>query len=82
MKKITMDEAQKMLRSRDTPVSIMHIDWFTKETGYSIICDVDLQAEHPDCSDVLVRDGRRWREPGSIVALVLKDGHTNDKDND
>ena len=77
MQKITMSEAQKMLRSRDTPVSMMHIDWFTKDTGYSIICGVDLSAENPDCSDVLVRDDRRWREHGSVVALVLKDGYAD-----
>ena len=73
MQKITMSEAQKMLRSRDTPVYMMHIDWFTKRTGYSIICDVDLEAENPDCSDVLVDASKRWREPGSVVALVLKE---------
>lgn len=66
-----------MLSSRDCAVNIMHIDWFTKDTGYSIICGVDLQAENPDCSDVLVGDGRRWREPGSVVALVLKDGRND-----
>lgn len=68
-----MSEAQKMLSSRDDVVNIMHINWFTKRTGYSIICGVDLEAEHPDCSEVLV-DGRKpWRENGAVVALILRE---------
>ena len=70
--KISMSEAQKMIKVRDPFVHLMHIEWFTPQTGYSIIHGVNLEAENPDCSHVLVDGRTRWRE-GNVVALVLTD---------
>ena len=42
--KISMSEAQKMIKVRDPFVHLMHIEWFTPQTGFSIIHGIDLRA--------------------------------------
>lgn len=69
--KISMSEAQKMVKSKEQVFYLMHINWFTPRTGYSIIHGVDLEQENPDCSYVVVYGRVRWREANSIAALVL-----------
>ena len=74
MKKITMDEAMKMCRPQvgnRNNFYLMHIGWFTADTGYSHVHGMDLAQDHPDCSNVLVDGIRRWREAGAVVAVVL-----------
>ena len=70
MDKITMEVALKMEKSGFV---IMHVDWFTYETGYSIIHNIDLRAENPDCSHVLIDPVKRWRQAGAVAALILSE---------
>lgn len=69
MTKITMSEAKKMCRGGE--FYMMHIEWFTPDTGYSHLHGVDLRQENPDCSNVIVKGVGHWREHDSVVALVL-----------
>ena len=84
MKKIPMAEVRKILKAQRRPgwqgkmVYLMHICWFTRETGYSIINDVDLEQENSDCDHALVREDLGWRQPGSVVALVLAPTNQSD----
>ena len=74
MKKITMDEASKMCRPQVGSrgyFHLMHIEWFTSDTGYSHVHGVDLAQDHPDCSNVVVNGELHWRESGAVVAVVL-----------
>ena len=74
MKKITMNEAKKMCRPQvgnRNNFYLMHIEWFTPNTGYSHVHGIDLAQDHPDCSNVVVDERQRWREAGAVVAVVL-----------
>ena len=76
MKKIRMSEAEKMLgiHGNGTRFHLMHIEWFTKRTGYGYLHVCDLEDENPDCSHVVVDGNRHWREAGTVAALVLRCG--------
>ena len=69
MKKITMGEASKMCRGGE--FYLMHIEWFTPDTGYSHMHGVDLKQDNPDCSNAVVKADANWREADTVVALVL-----------
>ena len=73
--KITMNEAKKMLREGYT---IMHIQWFTQDSGYGILYNTDLQQQYPDCSHVLVAPNKRWADTNSVAALILSEEHDGD----
>ena len=74
MKKITMNEASKMCRPQvgsQGLFHLMHIEWFTANTGYSHVHGMDLAQDYPDCSNVVVNGKLHWRESGAVVAVVL-----------
>ena len=66
--KMKMGDAKKMEREGFT---IMHIEWFTKESGYSIIHHIDLKEKNPDCSHVLIAPNKRWTDYNSVSSLIL-----------
>ena len=66
--KVTMRDAKKMERDGFT---VMHIDWFSEQRGYTIIHGIDLQSEHPDCTHVLINPNKSWSDTNAIAALIL-----------
>ena len=75
MQKMDMKEAKKMLGQG---YAIMHIQWFSENSGYQILHKVDLEKKHPDCSHVLVSPNKHWTDANSVAALILTEEHDAD----
>lgn len=70
MNKISMSEAKKLSTKN---YHIMHIEWFSENSGYKILFNKDLEKEYPDCSHVLLLPNTKWLQSNNIFALILKE---------
>lgn len=78
IEKITVSEAKRRIKSGalafDTGFHIMHISWFTPQTGFSDMnSGLNLEEQFDDCDFVMTTMALRWRDANSIVAVILKE---------
>ena len=77
--KFSMDDAMKIVRGGG--YYMMHISWFTPETGYQF---GNLEQKSPECAYVLLinEPNIHWRSGSkAIFGLVLGDSDGNDPTN-
>ena len=69
--KITMKEAIKLKESPEEPVYMMHLSWYKRDRGLSLLPSTGIEEGNEDCSHVLLNATIRFGQPGCVAALVL-----------